>query len=135
MGRPTVGETMAATNTDGWMVVHDGQVVAEQYAGAMDPATRHLLMSVSKSLVGILVGALVGEGALDVDGRSPRTFRSWSPAAIAGPRYATCSTCVRASTSPRTTSIPTPRSASWSRRSDGHRASSPDVPRTLATFC
>jgi CubicO group peptidase (beta-lactamase class C family) len=33
----------------------------------MAPATLHLLMSVSKSIVGILVGALVHEGVLDVE--------------------------------------------------------------------
>ena len=49
------------------MVVHDGRLLAEEYAGAMEPATLHLLMSVSKSIVGILVGALVGKGAINVD--------------------------------------------------------------------
>jgi CubicO group peptidase (beta-lactamase class C family) len=63
----TVGAIMKATETDGWMVVHDGQLLAEQYAGALEPATLHLLMSVSKSIVGILVGALVGEGAINVE--------------------------------------------------------------------
>jgi CubicO group peptidase (beta-lactamase class C family) len=67
-GMPTtVGATMAATNTDAWMVVHGDQILAEQYAGAMEPATLHLLMSVSKSIVGILVGALIGERMLDVE--------------------------------------------------------------------
>ena len=63
----TVAAIMAATKTDGWMVVHDGSVIAEQYAGAMGLDTLHLLMSVSKSIVGILVGALVGQGVLNVD--------------------------------------------------------------------
>jgi CubicO group peptidase (beta-lactamase class C family) len=63
----TVGAIMKATETDGWMVVHEGELVAEQYAGAMEPDTLHLLMSVSKSIVGILVGALAGEGVLNVD--------------------------------------------------------------------
>jgi CubicO group peptidase (beta-lactamase class C family) len=63
----TVGAIMKATETDGWMVVHDGKLVAEQYAGAMEPDTLHLLMSVSKSVVGILVGALAGQGVLNVD--------------------------------------------------------------------
>jgi CubicO group peptidase (beta-lactamase class C family) len=63
----TVGEIMAATNTDGWMVVHGDRILAEQYAETMEPATLHLLMSVSKSIVGILVGALVGEGVLNVE--------------------------------------------------------------------
>jgi CubicO group peptidase (beta-lactamase class C family) len=63
----TVGAIIKATETDGWMVVHEGKLVAEQYAGAMEPDTLHLLMSVSKSIVGILVGALAGQGVLDVD--------------------------------------------------------------------
>jgi CubicO group peptidase (beta-lactamase class C family) len=63
----TVGAIMKATETDGWMVVHDGRILTEHYAGAMEPATLHLLMSVSKSIVGILVGALVAEGAINVE--------------------------------------------------------------------
>ena len=63
----SVGEIMAATDTDGWMVVHRDRILAEQYAGAMEPATLHLLMSVSKSIVGILVGALAGEGLINVE--------------------------------------------------------------------
>jgi CubicO group peptidase (beta-lactamase class C family) len=63
----TVGAIMKATETDGWMVIHEGQLVAEQYAGAMEPDTLHLLMSVSKSIVGILVGALAGHGVINVD--------------------------------------------------------------------
>jgi CubicO group peptidase (beta-lactamase class C family) len=63
----TVGAIMKATETDAWMVVRDGQLLAEQYAGAMEPDTLHLLMSVSKSIVGILVGALADKGVLNVD--------------------------------------------------------------------
>jgi CubicO group peptidase (beta-lactamase class C family) len=63
----TVGAIMAATNTDGWMVVHGDDILAEEYAGAMEPAALHLLQSVSKSIVGILVGALAGEGVLDIE--------------------------------------------------------------------
>jgi CubicO group peptidase (beta-lactamase class C family) len=63
----TVGAIMKATETDGWMVVHDGKLVAEQYAGAMEPDTLHLLMSVSKSIVAILVGALAGHAVINLD--------------------------------------------------------------------
>ena len=67
-GEPTtVAAIMKATETDGWMVVHDGRILVEEYSGAMEPATLHLLMSVSKSVVGVLVGALVGKGAINVD--------------------------------------------------------------------
>jgi CubicO group peptidase (beta-lactamase class C family) len=62
----TVADVIAATETDAWLVLHDGRLVVEQYLGPMTPDTRHLLMSVSKSLVGIVVGALVDRGVLDV---------------------------------------------------------------------
>ena len=60
---------MAETNTDGWMVVRGDHILAEEYAGEMAPATLHLLMSVSKSIVGILVGALASDGVLNIEGQ------------------------------------------------------------------
>lgn len=66
----TVTAVMAATDTDGWMVVragpHGPRVLAEHYAGEMGPASPHLLMSVTKSMVGTVVGALVANGTLDL---------------------------------------------------------------------
>lgn len=79
----TVGEVMATTATDGWIVVHRGTVLAQQYYGAMAADTRHLLMSVSKTLVASVAGALSGRGALEVD--LPVT--SYVPA-LAGSGYA-----------------------------------------------
>ncbi|MEO5662624.1 MAG: serine hydrolase [Nocardioides sp.] len=61
----TVADVMAQTDTDGWIVCQHGQVLAEHYPRAMAPDTRHLLMSVSKSLVGTVAGALVDAGSLD----------------------------------------------------------------------
>lgn len=63
----TVGDVMAATATDGWIVTHHGRLLTEQYYGGMTADTQHLLMSVSKSLVGMVAGALVASGALDVE--------------------------------------------------------------------
>lgn len=63
----TVGEVMAGTHTDGWALAHRGTLVAEEYLGGMGAGTRHLLFSVSKSLVAAVVGALCGAGVLDVD--------------------------------------------------------------------
>lgn len=61
----SVGAVMATTHTDGWMLMHHGQVLTEQYFGEMAPDSRHLLMSVSKSLVGVVAGALCDAGVLD----------------------------------------------------------------------
>jgi CubicO group peptidase (beta-lactamase class C family) len=55
----------AATDTDGLVIVHRGVVVHEFYANGLTAQTQHILMSVSKSLLGLLAGALVGRGQLD----------------------------------------------------------------------
>lgn len=67
-GAPTtVGAVMAATVTDGWAVAHRGSLVAEEYLDHLSADRRHLLFSVSKSLVGTVVGALHGAGAIELD--------------------------------------------------------------------
>ena len=63
----TVGAVMAATATDGWAVAYRGSMVAEEYFDGRWDRTRHLLFSVSKSLVAAVVGALHAAGAIDVD--------------------------------------------------------------------
>jgi CubicO group peptidase (beta-lactamase class C family) len=65
-----VDHVIAETNTDGWLLVHDHPqlgpgVLVEQYPSGMEPSALHLLMSVSKSIVGTAVGSLVGEGVID----------------------------------------------------------------------
>lgn len=62
----TVGAVMAATATDGWAVACRGSLVAEEYLDGMGAGTRHLLFSVSKSLVAAVVGALHAAGAIDL---------------------------------------------------------------------
>ncbi|OBH86496.1 serine hydrolase domain-containing protein [Mycobacterium scrofulaceum] len=62
----TVGAVMAATATDGWAVAHRGSLVVEEYLHQMTADTRHLLFSVSKSLVGAVVGALHEAGAIEL---------------------------------------------------------------------
>ena len=61
----TVSAVVADTFTDAVVVVHEGSIALEQYFGETRPDTPHLLMSVSKSLVGCVVACLVDRGALD----------------------------------------------------------------------
>ncbi len=61
----TLEDMLAATYTDGFIVLHRGRVVAEVYDNGLTPATPHILMSVSKSVTGSLAGVLVGRGLLD----------------------------------------------------------------------
>jgi len=62
-----VGAVMANTATDGWAVAYRGSLVAEEYLDGLAPQTRHLLFSVSKSLVAAVAGALHGAGAIELD--------------------------------------------------------------------
>lgn len=55
------------SDTDGFLVLKDGTIVAERYGPAMSPATRHIIFSVSKSVTGALAGVLVERGELDPD--------------------------------------------------------------------
>src|SRR5580704_12406346 len=61
----TIGEMLAESYTDGFLVLHRGRVVTEQYFNGMAPDTPHLLMSVSKSVVSTVAGVLAGQGRLE----------------------------------------------------------------------
>lgn len=54
-----------ATYTDAFMVIHKGNIVAEEYRNAAGPQQPHILMSVSKSMLGALSGILADRGILD----------------------------------------------------------------------
>jgi CubicO group peptidase (beta-lactamase class C family) len=62
----TIAELLAQTCTDGFLVLHRGRIVTEQYFNAMTPDTPHLFMSVSKSVTAAVAGVLAGRGQLDV---------------------------------------------------------------------
>jgi CubicO group peptidase (beta-lactamase class C family) len=49
---------LAETDTDGIVVVHRGRLVFERYFNGMSAESPHILMSVSKSLLGLMVGRL-----------------------------------------------------------------------------
>ena len=58
---------LQATATDGIVVLQDGRVVYERYFNGMTQESPHILMSATKSVVGLIAGILQGQGALDVD--------------------------------------------------------------------
>jgi CubicO group peptidase (beta-lactamase class C family) len=53
------------THTDGFLVLADGKRVLEWYDEGMAPDTRHILMSATKSVIGLLCGAMADLGLLD----------------------------------------------------------------------
>jgi CubicO group peptidase (beta-lactamase class C family) len=61
----TVAQMLEATYTDGFLVLHHGRIFAESYRNDMTAEDPHLLMSVSKSIMGTLAGILVESGKLD----------------------------------------------------------------------
>lgn len=61
----TWAQSLSANYTDGIVVLHEGVVVYERYAGCLDDAGKHGAMSVTKSLTGLLGEMLVAEGKLD----------------------------------------------------------------------
>lgn len=63
------------TYTDGFLVLHHGQIVYERYFNGMTEATPHLLFSVTKSFTGTLVGMLHERGQIDYT----HTVRNYIP--------------------------------------------------------
>ena len=67
----SLSDLISETYTDAMLVLHRGSIVFERYEGAMAPTDRHLLMSVSKSIVSTLCGILIGRGELHPDDAVP----------------------------------------------------------------
>lgn len=59
--------TLAGTRTDAVVVLHRGKIVQELYRNGMTADDPHILMSVSKSMLGLLAGCLQGKGLLELD--------------------------------------------------------------------
>lgn len=66
---PSLDARLTESYTEAFLVITDGDVLDERYADGFEPHDRHLLMSVSKSLCGLVVGTLVDEGTIDVTAR------------------------------------------------------------------
>jgi CubicO group peptidase (beta-lactamase class C family) len=58
---------LGAIGTDAVVVLHDGKIMFEWYARGNGPHTRHILMSATKAVVGLLAGMLHDSGDLDPD--------------------------------------------------------------------
>lgn len=58
LGAERYDDVLSRTYTDGFLVLHDGAIVEERYFGRFTPHTRHLIMSVTKSVVSCVAGVL-----------------------------------------------------------------------------
>ena len=62
---PTVQDMLDKTHTDAFLVMKDGLILYEKYSNGMNQESIHLMNSVSKSFLGILIGVLIDEGLID----------------------------------------------------------------------
>ena len=63
----TVGDVLADTYTDAYLVLQDGALVTEWYGPLGAPDRPHALMSITKSVVGCVAAVLIDRGELDPD--------------------------------------------------------------------
>ena len=66
---PWFRDFLAQTDTDALAIVHRGRLVFEHYANGTTAQTPHILMSVSKSMLGLLLGVLASRKALALEAR------------------------------------------------------------------
>ena len=65
-GEPsTIDAMLERTFTDGFLVMHKGKILTEQYFNGMNPSTLHLIMSCSKSITSTVAGIYIDAGILD----------------------------------------------------------------------
>ena len=75
---------LEATDTDALVILKGGRIIHESYANGMDRGTPHILMSVSKSMLGLLAGILVDRGILDLERQVTDIVPGVKPTAYAG---------------------------------------------------
>lgn len=57
--------SLYANYTDGMLILHKGEVVYERYFGCLEEDGKHAIMSMTKSITGLLAEIMVVEGTLD----------------------------------------------------------------------
>ena len=61
----TIQSWLNASYTDGFIVLHEGSIVFEQYHNGMSERSLHLAQSMSKSIVASVGGILIGRGLIN----------------------------------------------------------------------
>ncbi|UMZ13442.1 serine hydrolase [Pseudomonas sp. MPFS] len=67
---PRDDESRQGVRTDALLVVHDGRLLYERYAGPTGPQTPHLIWSASKSVLAVVMGGAYGEGRFTLQDRA-----------------------------------------------------------------
>ena len=66
-GEYTIQDMLDKTYTDSFLLMKDGVIIYEKYFNGMTEQSFHLMNSVSKSFLGILIGTLVDEGLVKTE--------------------------------------------------------------------
>lgn len=61
----TIAEMLTRTYADGFLILHNGNVLAEHYYNGMNASTLHLIMSCSKSITSAVAGIYIDSGMLN----------------------------------------------------------------------
>ena len=77
-------DVLRATATDGIVILHEGRVVYEAYDQGLTPHAPHIIMSATKSIVGLVTGILQASGDLDVDAPVSHYLPEMAATAYAG---------------------------------------------------
>ncbi|MEV7663855.1 serine hydrolase [Paenarthrobacter sp. NPDC089316] len=64
LGLPELAQRLEETYTDAFLVLHRNEVIAEYYRSGFAPDDLHLVMSISKSMCGLVIGALIDSGEI-----------------------------------------------------------------------
>lgn len=80
----SLDDVLRATATDGIVILHDGRVVYEAYDQGLTPHAPHIIMSATKSIVGLVTGILQASGDLDVAAPVTRYLPEMAATAYAG---------------------------------------------------
>ncbi len=65
--KQTIDEIAENHYIDGLLVLKDGKILFEKYYGHLTEERPHLMNSISKSVVALVAGKLVGQGVIDLD--------------------------------------------------------------------
>ena len=67
---PRDDNTRKGIRTDALLVIRDGQLIYERYAGATTAGTLHLTWSISKSLLAVMLGVAYGQGRFQLEDKA-----------------------------------------------------------------
>lgn len=76
-------EQLVASHCDAFIVVHQGKVKYERYFNGQAPNDRHIMFSVTKSLIGVLAEQLICDGVLNPELRADHYVPEFAGSAFA----------------------------------------------------